>query len=505
MPLHDAVVLLTSTEPDKNNSFGSAFIIARDNNYSYLLTCAHVVKQINGKEPCINKLKVFGLEQPVEIVPNGSNAHIDMALLKVSGLFDKPLFDKFIIGQEQTDIHIAGYSLFDPKTGDRIERPLNGKLGQRNKLAANDCEYPFWDVSIQGGSFSKLEDGYSGSPLYNQTGQVIGVISHRRTGEYGYAFCISNLKTLYPEITRLIPSLGQLEKNPVKPNVSRHYTPDPSFLPYLLDREEQEEDLIDAIKAHGDYKHPLLCVIHGTADDCCSDSFINRVEKCVLPQIPATQKQLKDISAHQFLIEAGAFKNAEQLHRNMQRSLGSEFVKDKTADPTQISQAFYRAQRPILLYFTISTKDCLRCDGTKTVQHFLRFWQDWQAHHQQNYLILVFLYFYYEPQQKNLVTRLLRKKDFNLQIEENLNTLDFAEFGLHGKVLRKLPLIEETHIREWAHSKHIHNFYKRSIYEDVRLDIEKIYQQHKTGALTLGHIVRELQPLLKQLAPQVKP
>jgi hypothetical protein len=284
---------------------------------------------------------------------------------------------------------------------------------------------------------------------------------------------------------------------------SQNYAPDPSFLPYLLDREEQEEDLIEAIKQHSDFKHPLLCIIHGTADDCCSDTFISRVEKCVLPEIPATQRQIKNISPRLFLIEAGAFKNAAQLHRNMLRSLGGEFANDKTASFEQVSESFYKQQRPILLHITISTKDCLRCDGIKTLQHVLSFWQNWQVHQQQNHLVLVFFYFYYEPLQKSFFQRLFNKKDLNVEVEKTLHSLNFTNLKLYGTVLRKLPLIEETHIREWAQSKHVKNFYQRSIYEDVRKEVEKIYQRDKTETLALGYIARELKPLLKQLVPQV--
>lgn len=208
MSVEDAVVLLISTEPDKNKSFGSAFIIARDDNYSYLLTCAHVVEQINDKEVVVNKLKIAGLDSLVEIVKHGSSNAIDMTLLKVAGLFDKPLFEQSMLGQEQTDIQVTGYSLFNPKAGQYVRRSIKGKLSNRIKIAADNQEYPFLDISIEDDDFSKLEGGYSGSPLYNSAGQILGVVSHRRTGELGHAFCISNLALLYPEIDKLLPNFN---------------------------------------------------------------------------------------------------------------------------------------------------------------------------------------------------------------------------------------------------------------------------------------------------------
>jgi|GEM_PF-3160260 len=209
--LEDSIVLILSSDPKKSD-FGTGFIIARDQNYSYLLTCAHVLEQINGKPPTTeNKLKISGLDKPVEIEVQGASDGIDIALLKVAGLFDKPLFEQFMLGQEKADIKVTGYSLFDSKNGQRLQRELKGKLSNRTKLASNNQEYPFLDIAIQDDDFSKLEGGYSGSPLYDSSGRVLGVVSHKRTGEMGHAFCISNLLRLHPDVIKIIPALQYLE------------------------------------------------------------------------------------------------------------------------------------------------------------------------------------------------------------------------------------------------------------------------------------------------------
>lgn len=193
--LEDSIVLILSSD-EKNTAFGTGFIIACDQNYSYLLTCAHVVEQINGKNQAENQLKISGLDAPVDIVAPGASDGIDMALLKVAGLLDKPPSNLFMLGQEKADIKVTGYSLFDSKHGQRVQRELNGKLTKRVKIAANNQEYPFLDIAIQDDDFSKLDGGYSGSPLYNSSGHVLGVVSHKRNGEMGHAFCISNLAVL---------------------------------------------------------------------------------------------------------------------------------------------------------------------------------------------------------------------------------------------------------------------------------------------------------------------
>jgi hypothetical protein len=206
--LEDSIVLILSSDV-KNTAFGTGFIIAHDQNYSYLLTCAHVLEQINGKNSTENKLQISGVNVPVEIVECGASDGIDIALLKVAGLFNKPLFEQFMLGQEKADIKVTGYSWLDSKNGQRVQRELNGKLSNRTKINSNNQEYPFLDIAIQDDDFSKLEGGYSGSPLYNSVGQVLGVVSHKRTGEMGHAFCISNLIRLYPDIETILPNFKQ--------------------------------------------------------------------------------------------------------------------------------------------------------------------------------------------------------------------------------------------------------------------------------------------------------
>jgi hypothetical protein len=210
----NSVILLISNEPDKNPAFGSAFMVAHDNAFSYLLTCAHVIEQIN-KDSTANQLKLLGVDHPVDIVCCGASDGIDIALLKVKDLIDKPVFTLFNKGNEGDAIKITGYSGFNTKTGQHLRRPLNGKLGKSIMLASKteDKQFPAWDVLIEDNELATLESGYSGSPLYTSTGELIAVVSHRRSGDKGHAFCISNLKTLYPKISQLIPAIERLTQS----------------------------------------------------------------------------------------------------------------------------------------------------------------------------------------------------------------------------------------------------------------------------------------------------
>lgn len=273
---------------------------------------------------------------------------------------------------------------------------------------------------------------------------------------------------------------------------------DTSFLPYLLNRQKQEDDLVDALLQHKNFQRPLVCIIRGSDDDCCSERFVERIARNVLPQVPATQNQLKDGYQKSFI--KTEFKTAAELHRSMRRSLGERFVHNKTADIAEITAAFEAEKRPILLYAALSTQDCQQADGVETLHHFLKFWENIELHQGHGYLVLVCLFFYHQPVSKSLLGGLFGKKDLNAQIETALN----AGFE-NCIVLDRLEPIKDIHLRNWSESDDVREFFNRSIYDDVREAVHEFQKQQHSDALALGVLAKKLKPLLEQLALQVKP
>jgi hypothetical protein len=210
--LEDNIVLILSSDP-KNTAFGTGFIIARDQNYSYLLTCAHVLEQIKSKSSAESVLKIADFDASVEVVECGSGDGIDMALLKVQAVSDAPLFERFIFGSSDCEILISGYSNFEGKT--QAQRNLKGSLGETIKLNnAQGIKVSAWDINIkQKDGFSKLAPGYSGSPVYNANGEVLGIVSHMRGSDAGHAVCISNLLRLCPNIVNIQPNFKRLTES----------------------------------------------------------------------------------------------------------------------------------------------------------------------------------------------------------------------------------------------------------------------------------------------------
>ncbi len=67
------------TSVDQNDKcFGTGFVIKYEGNIAYILTCAHVVRDVGGKD---NAIMVNGLE--AEVYRNGEAQGIDLAVLKI--------------------------------------------------------------------------------------------------------------------------------------------------------------------------------------------------------------------------------------------------------------------------------------------------------------------------------------------------------------------------------------------------------------------------------------
>ncbi len=68
-----AVILLTSRAAEKNRNFGSGFVVARNGQVSYVLTCAHVVEQIGREQLC-----AAGTDALVSVLHCGSGDGIEL-------------------------------------------------------------------------------------------------------------------------------------------------------------------------------------------------------------------------------------------------------------------------------------------------------------------------------------------------------------------------------------------------------------------------------------------
>lgn len=270
--------------------------------------------------------------------------------------------------------------------------------------------------------------------------------------------------------------------------------PDPSYLAYLLDRVRQEAALLDTLSNHQNFEQPLICVIRGRREDCCSDAFAKRIANQILPKIPHLQAQLKDNGCDTSPIRAEDFHDSVELHRFMRISLADRFVGNKTAPINEICQKIHDCRRPVLLYQTLSLRECYA--GADTIRDFLKFWSEqFRLPAGQRHLVLVCLFFYQEEPRKSWLG-FLKKDQQQAEIEQAL-----ADFS-HCAVLEKLESISESHLHSWMNLSEVQDFFKRPIDADVRRYLAQ-HQPSLANGIPLENLADTLLPLLKQLAQEV--
>lgn len=200
--LEDAIVLITDPSERK---FGTGFVIYRESVASYILTCDHVVSDMGE-----GNIVVDGLSS--ELIASGADKGIDLAVLRVEGALNKPLFPLRLTGQEGQKIVTVGFQSLGKEF---LIRRLEGSLGRRNRIRRSPTiSIKVWDLKVV--DDYDLERGYSGSPVVDpQSGYVVGVTSHRREGEKkGLAIAIEALQEIWPNsLPNLFASAKDYQEN----------------------------------------------------------------------------------------------------------------------------------------------------------------------------------------------------------------------------------------------------------------------------------------------------
>jgi len=175
----------------KNKKVGIALVIKKDANYTYLLTCKHVVfKQNEYKEELSFR---YGDDK----CNSFNKSHItlskgkDLALIKTNGLEDKKVC---FLQKHQTDdsLVISTFSNIDKNKDSFIHENIYSEIEQLTTLN-HGKNYVAFLLKVQ----EELESGYSGSPLYDHnTGHVIGIVNIRDGVDNAYAIDIQEANEL---------------------------------------------------------------------------------------------------------------------------------------------------------------------------------------------------------------------------------------------------------------------------------------------------------------------
>ena len=210
-----SVVLITSEDPElrEDGKFGTGFIIYRKEGTSYILTCAHVVADVGGKDSVI----VAGKKATVKAL--GDKQGCDLAVLAVEEEWTNcsPL-KLAVAGEFGMDFKIVGFYTDGTKTYKQAQ--VKGKLGEIQFIQTPEGDRTkAWGLKINEDSTQQLQSGYSGSPIFSNSSEYVLGVASQLTGENeGLAISIEALKELWPEMPQGLISSAKSSPQPATPN-----------------------------------------------------------------------------------------------------------------------------------------------------------------------------------------------------------------------------------------------------------------------------------------------
>ncbi|NEP90316.1 MAG: SUMF1/EgtB/PvdO family nonheme iron enzyme [Okeania sp. SIO2C2] len=193
--LEESIVLITSASDNsfKADVIGTGFAFYREDNYTYLLTCAHVVEDVGGEENVlVNSIRA-------KVLATGDVKGFDLAVLGVEKL-NVPLFQLISLSETKNrKFQTAGHFLYGEEKKILLET-VGGTFGKKRLARQNDERVAVWNLLVDEGE--RLRKGYSGSPVVDcETGYVLGVATNmEKDGAEGLAISVEALQKIWPQI-----------------------------------------------------------------------------------------------------------------------------------------------------------------------------------------------------------------------------------------------------------------------------------------------------------------
>ncbi len=193
--LEESIVLITSASDNsrKADVIGTGFAFYREDNYTYLLTCAHVVEDVGGEENVlVNNISA-------EVLATGDVKGFDLAVLRVENL-NIPLLQLISLSEAKNrKFRTAGHYLYSDEKKVMLET-VDGTLGKKRFARQNNETVIAWNLLVDEGD--TLRQGYSGAPVVDlETGHVLGVATNMdKDGVEGLAISVEALSKIWSQI-----------------------------------------------------------------------------------------------------------------------------------------------------------------------------------------------------------------------------------------------------------------------------------------------------------------
>ena len=217
---------IVNIESVSNNSFGTGFVIDSNEKGVYILTCQHVLDDV--ETPVVENVLA-------KVIARGE--FIDMAVLYVSKLQLKSL-PLQTIECDSLDVEVIGFSTFNKTLTQK--KHIKATLYEESIELHSKEDDSFYNVrKIKANDGFNFDRGNSGSPVIcKHTGNVIAMVSNKEGSDLAYAIDIENLKTVWKDVPNKLFDNITLEPTPT-PKPKPHPNPIPkqksaSLIKYII-------------------------------------------------------------------------------------------------------------------------------------------------------------------------------------------------------------------------------------------------------------------------------
>ena len=185
----------------QDKSIGTGFVIFQDHEFTYILTCAHVIRDVGGKDNVM-----VGTQCATVIAISGEDDANDLAVIRLKRIKTYPLKPLAsynpVLNSKNLDLSFKSIGYFILQGNQKLTEKIYGQLRNLSDIEERQAEpTKIWKLSIDSGY--NLKSGYSGAPVLNPVHRVIlGVISHkeRSDGKRGLAISIEILAKVWNKI-----------------------------------------------------------------------------------------------------------------------------------------------------------------------------------------------------------------------------------------------------------------------------------------------------------------
>ena len=187
-------IALISSRPDPT-VFGTGFVIHADATRSYLVTCAHVVRDIQRSSAEPGDLLVDQAIATIEAI--GTPETIDLAVLSVPRLANLPPLPLSSQATEGAAVEVYGQYTIEKKSAKLAER-LRGVLYKETVFSSAAFKVRSFRLKLQ--EDDRIQPGYSGGAVI-WDGRAIAVAAVQRgQGSEAIAIAIEAVAEIWPEL-----------------------------------------------------------------------------------------------------------------------------------------------------------------------------------------------------------------------------------------------------------------------------------------------------------------